>query len=174
MNQDMQKGCCVKIIGLRYFVCAKGVVGQNRLYVIGVCYSFDLMSKRGLFSIKWVIMVGYISGSTPPWDSPMLVVSSFSKKPWKMPGILWRFLHRGFESWMKLQLTLESWDEQLWSLSKCNRRQGDMTDLHVLWPAYQLKSMQNNHVTNSSTPTLYTCIISHFFIVDRKLNLDNH
>ena len=49
-----------------------------------------------------------------------------------------------------------------------------MTDLHVLWPAYQLKSMQNNHVTNSSMPTLYTCIISHFFIVDRKLDLDNH
>ena len=26
MNQYVQKGCFVKILGLRYFVCAKGVV----------------------------------------------------------------------------------------------------------------------------------------------------
>ena len=29
MNQYVQKGCSVKILGIRYFVCAKGVVGAK-------------------------------------------------------------------------------------------------------------------------------------------------
>ena len=29
MNQDVQKGRSVKILGIRYFICAKGVLGAK-------------------------------------------------------------------------------------------------------------------------------------------------
>ena len=49
MNQDVQKGCSVKILGLRYFVCAKGVVGAKSTVCERGLLQFGSDMQKGSF-----------------------------------------------------------------------------------------------------------------------------
>ena len=49
MNQDVQKGCSVKILGLRYFVCAKGVVGAKSTVCDRGLLQFGSDMQKGSF-----------------------------------------------------------------------------------------------------------------------------
>ena len=49
MNQHVQKGCCVKIVGLGYFVCAKGVVGAKSTVCDRGVLQFGSDMQKGSF-----------------------------------------------------------------------------------------------------------------------------
>ena len=49
MDQDLQKGCCVKIVGLGYFVCAKGVVGAKLTVCDRALLQFGSDMQKGSF-----------------------------------------------------------------------------------------------------------------------------
>mgnify|MGYP001791305923 CR=1 FL=1 len=66
MNQDVQKGCSVKILGLRYFVCAKGVVGAKSTVCDRGLLQFGSDMQKGSFFqlIEWSWW-GTFQGVTP-------------------------------------------------------------------------------------------------------------
>ena len=45
----MQKGCCVRIVGFRYFVCAKGVVGAKSTVCDRGMLQFGSDMQKGSF-----------------------------------------------------------------------------------------------------------------------------
>ena len=47
-----KRGAVREFKGLDILSVQKGLLGQNRLFVIGVRYSLGLICKRGSFSIK--------------------------------------------------------------------------------------------------------------------------